>query len=177
MKWVTNNSTKTPFAYTSCCCYQFSGAPKYFPSYNCQNGFQPQLTHAMILRVSFKVRGASLCHIATAANHRDPPPLWANICIVLQLSLQLKHHYSPPRYRSGRRGFILKIEGVLQATIILEFGPFGRPKTSLFLSSLPFLSSWAEAFRLFSFTVDLWLCQGCLGAIYHRPGSSGTLTH
>lgn len=52
-----------------------------------------------------------------------------------------------PLYHSGERGFILKIEGVLEATILLESGPFGRPKTSLFLSSLPFLSSWSEGFR------------------------------
>lgn len=185
-KSVTNKSRtfkrkpKTSFACTCCCCccYLFSGPWKYFPSYKVKMAFNHNSAMQWLFSLVLKseVRH-STTEQKTAATLRLSKHIFNSLCIVLKVSLQLKHQYSPPRYHSGERGFTLKIEGVLEATILLESGPFGRPKTSLFLSSLLFLSSWSEGFRLFSFTVDLWLCQGCLGAIYHRPGSSGTLTH
>ncbi len=169
--------TKT-FACTCCCCfYLFSGARKYFPSYKVRMAFNHNCAMHWLFSLVLK---SEVRHSTTQQQTAETLRLsehmfnsFIRIFIVLQLSLQLKHHYTI----AGERGFILKIEGVLEATILLESGPFGRPKTSLFLSSLPFLSSWSKGFRLFSFTVDLWVCQGCLQAIYHGPGSSCTLTH
>ncbi len=186
-KSVTNKcrtfkrKTKT-FACTCCCCccYLFSGARKYFPSYNVKMAFNHNCAMHWLFSLVLK---SEMRHSTTEQQTAETLRLsehifnsFIRICIVLQLSLQLKHHYSPPRYHSDERGFILKIEGVLEATILLESGPSVGPKQS-FLSSLLFLSSWSEGFQLFSFTVDLWVCQGCLGAIYHGPGSSCTLTH
>ncbi len=150
--------TKTFACTCCCCCYLFSGARKYFPSYKVKMAFNHNCAMHWLFSLVLK---SEVRHSTTQQQTAETLRLsehifnsFIRICIVLQLSLQLKHHYTI----AGERGFILKIEGVLEATILLESSPFGRPQNkffSFFSSVFELLVKGVSAFLFYCWLMSM----------------------
>ncbi len=144
--------TKTFACTCCCCCYLFSGAWKYFPSYNVKMAFNHNCAMHWLFSLVLK---SEVRHSTTQQQTAETLRLsehifnsFIRICIVLQLSLQLKHHYTI----AAREALSSRLREFLRLRYSLNLALSVGPKQVFFFLLFRF---WAPGQRGFGFSLLL----------------------